>query len=1182
MMSSGAEGFTLEGIVEAVRVILDAASHPSSRQQAHALCEAVKCHPQAALYGFQLTTRQMPLSARLFGLNVLEHYVRTRMQLEEASALRDGVWALLGLVVAVPPAERRLMQEKTAMLIAQLALRIWPQCWPDFFDRLLELVVGVGSTLEQDAAAVVRTEMGLLMVRVLVDEIHPREGAATVAASGQLIWDDSRRPELQRALTVVLPAMIQRLYMLLPHCSRWTGPQMELMRPLLEALLTAFGSTALWVPLEAGPTIECVTALLRIAHTSPDLASTALDVFAIFAARPASPSEQLELVPPLFDAIVEPVGALLAAYATVEGYEHFKRLSDAFVTLCSTHIAHRKSPALPAQRLDAVLDLLIQLANFPSLLVVSNVVGSFWTPAARIERLFVHPAMRPRLPALFLFTLVTMAQAEASERRREPFNVEDFEPGDDEASADFKLLFASNQCRTMDLLRQAATHHPTVFMEFAVGALKTFVRERGGYAHMGGALSPAELAQWTALGHALESVLRAAGAALETASEAAGGAETDEARQRRTALIAQMDAVAAALWIDDPAATLHPDTLFAWLLPMRPLITGLGLLASPTFSPLVQHLFTLTLHYQVPAGLLHPPQRTIDMQVAVRARASATILRVCQGNPALFTPALDYLVGLFRQLPGLPALGKEARLLVEMLLVIAGAMGDSEQRAELLRLVLSPVMQALEAAAAAPIASLVGEQSSAPEAVAARRTITHTNGITYTVLTHLKRLAIAGDVRSIINQVVPPTARALAQIIRTLRTLPRFADEDARMMAGDVEEQQGGDQPPQSQSSSTTALVPTDRMLDSAIITQDPATLASAGAWLEMLRVCTFLNYGLLFGLAPHSMYSEAGLAPLGLEQAASISITQWTLMSKHLLGPLLLSCPESAVPGVRPVLAALLEEFGLRRLGRAWETHLASADRPEATSARGLQAEAARERLLSTATSILIVLLFDTLVPVGERDKRSDPTLDPAALKDPLRLSTAEGAHSPLARYIAHDPKLSASLLALLTSMLRWRPAITLGKTLAILLRWMPVLMSHPAHRPTLYGPVTASLLADAANTGLAESHGVIGMVLTELCKWNLLYPAPDNLFDLQLAAITPTMPQEVKGYFESSPTANIRAQRTAIKSIILKPLQLAGMTAAGVTSTAPRLPDRLVIIKKLKQLPEETSLDLASFFDQ
>jgi len=62
-----------------------------------------------------------------------------------------------------------------------------------------------------------------------------------------------------------------------------------------------------------------------------------------------------------------------------------------------------------------------------------------------------------------------------------------------------------------------------------------------------------------------------------------------------------------------------------------------------------------------------------------------------------------------------------------------------------------------------------------------------------------------------------------------------------------------------------------------------------------------------------------------------------------------------------------------------------------------------------------------------------------------------------------------------------------------------------------------------------------------------------------------------------------SIKAQRNLIKTQLIKAIQQQALAAVGVTSTIPRLPDRLVVLKKLKADQDaDVHLDLASLFDR
>lgn len=1119
--ASPCQDIPLDAIVEAVRVILEPTSNADLRGQAHALCEAVKRDAEAPRYGFELATLAMPLSVRLFGLNVLEEYVKARLDLGAAGRLRDGAWSLLALVVAVPASERRLMQDKTAGLVAQLALRIWPQYWPDFFDRLLALVAADGTSLEQDASSVIRTEMGLRMVRLVVQEIHPREGAG----EKKLLGDEARRPELQQALALVLPQMITRLYTLLPHCSQWPPGQLRVMQPLLEVLMEAFGSIALWVPLETGPTIACVTGLLQIARdANGELSGTALEVLALICARAPRPPEPSNLISALFDASVGPVGELLGRFASagLEGYDLFKRLADAFVTFCATNIANRKAPCLPS-RLDAVLDILVQLSNFPSLLVVSNVAGSFWTPAARCEALMKHPAMAARLPAIFLYTLVTMAQSRTAERAKEPFNAEDFDADDVEADADFDTLFATLQNRALDLLRHAASYYPHIVAGYCGNALHTFMAERGGPTQLMADLGPQGLAQWTSLIHATDAVLRACHARL---------LDSDTAPEEREAITQQVTALGQILCVfTEPATQLHTDTLYVWLTVLRTLITCLGAMDAPHFSVLVQQLFGLFLSYDCPPALQFAPDRALNMRTAVRARAGTTILRVCAAHPTRLLPALDHIIGLYRQ-----SGERERVVFIEMLLTIAGCLEDANQRGDLVRLVLEPLATSLAQLGALAtdwkqllnkcgLADLLpgrtldqDDPNASPSSTTLRRTISHTTSTLYSTLTQLKKLAIAPEIKHLISQLAPTVNDALSRLILCINVIfdsthfehPAVQPLWMRLCS---------DSSPDAKDAAMAEMPPTEKLLDAHMLADSMDTLPgkSLKGWLQMLRISVFMCYGQLYSLVP-SVAGLGGVVAL-FQNADHFSLSHWMLATKHLFTPLLLNAADPS--STHELVRLIVHRFGCVRLEAAWQLFLAASTpgtlTANATAGKSnLEAEQEQERLLTTATNSLLLMLFDILVPVGERDKKTDPSFDLAALKDPLRLLIPDGAHSPLARSIMHDRLLATHTLNLLAAIMRWRPTFA-GKVIAILSRWLPVLMQYQELHATLWGPVTASVITAVMDPSLSEIHAQCIALLTELYKWQLFYGY--DALDRHASAILPSVSSPLRVLSPSYP---------------------------------------------------------------
>jgi hypothetical protein len=870
--------------------------------------------------------------------------------------------------------------------------------------------------------------------------------------------------------------MMQRISALLPHCSGWNAEEMRLMKPLLESLMEAFGSISLWTLLEKTTVIGCLRGILKIARQSGELTSTALDVLLTFAARPSRPQET-DVMPAVFDAIVDDVRALLGIFATnADGYEHFKRLADVFVTMAATHLGHKKATCIPS-RLDAVLDVLLQLSNFPSLLVVSNVGGLFWNSVAKNEKIMNHPAMTTRLSNIFLYALMTLAQNKDEERRRTPYNRDDFEEddGDAEAEKDFEALFSTHQNRTMELLRQFAMHHPATLLQFCSGAISTFLAERP--TGLSADLGTVGLRQWDALMHATDGVLKACLGRLETEAVAEG--------------VKQLGTVLCT----DNVNAMHPATLYLWFVAMRALIPALGMVQSVVFVPLMQQMFSLTLSYTVPSTANWPIDKTPSMVFAITARAGTTILRVCHVQPTLFLPALDYIVSLFRQTSTL----RERRLFTEMLLIIAGCMEGPMQRVELVRLVLGPVAEALTTLAPPSLEVLLERAGFAelilretPTATEYRQHLINVNSLLYVVLTQLKKLAIAGDIRTLINQFVPTAIAALTQMIVVVhsaydRRRTVFPDrwdtvfgEDA--LAGDVP--------------ATEKLLDAEAMADS----MDSVSTKSLRGWFYMLRVSNYMNFG-LFGTLGSSALGGA-LEPV-LANCEAFSITQWTLLTKHLAAPMFLA---AVVQPSLPSMLLLVERFGLVQLEAAWQTFFRAQAAPDRSE---LRMETTLETLLTAATNALLALLYDVLCPISERDKRTDPVLDIVALRNSARRPVPEPSHSPLARMLISDDALCPKIVLLLAAMLRWKAALTLGKTLSILMRWLPLLMERSALHETLFGPILAALLAAVSSTQLGDHHPTVTAALTEFCKWQLVlgYDAMDR----QIHNILPgtTIPQ-------------------------------------------------------------------------
>lgn len=102
---------------------------------------------------------------RIFGLHFLEHALISRWNAFSAQEQVDFRQAIISLLLdglASSASEKRALKEKMAGLIVSIALRTWPQNWPDFRSFLSQLFSTGRLTL---------IEVGLMIIRSLAEDI---------------------------------------------------------------------------------------------------------------------------------------------------------------------------------------------------------------------------------------------------------------------------------------------------------------------------------------------------------------------------------------------------------------------------------------------------------------------------------------------------------------------------------------------------------------------------------------------------------------------------------------------------------------------------------------------------------------------------------------------------------------------------------------------------------------------------------------------------------------------------------------------------------------------------------------------------------------------------------------------------------------------------------------------------
>ncbi|KAJ9647075.1 karyopherin [Coniosporium tulheliwenetii] len=195
----------LSQLRKALDTAYDPHTSPELRQQATALLDEAKHHPQAPTYGFQLAIEKShPPTLRHYGLSMLEFsikYVWDEYNQQQADEITHLV---IQLARSISPQDPTFLRNKIAQLWTELAKRSWGDGWMDMDHHL---VAFWETSLEHRALV-------LYILETLSEDIFIREDAAAGV----------RGPELGRAcVDIFVPQAV-----LQEHFSkRETGPQVR-------------------------------------------------------------------------------------------------------------------------------------------------------------------------------------------------------------------------------------------------------------------------------------------------------------------------------------------------------------------------------------------------------------------------------------------------------------------------------------------------------------------------------------------------------------------------------------------------------------------------------------------------------------------------------------------------------------------------------------------------------------------------------------------------------------------------------------------------------------------------------------------------------------------------------------------------------------------------------------------
>ncbi|KAJ3168665.1 hypothetical protein HDU88_001558 [Geranomyces variabilis] len=438
----------LEQLVQALSTIYDSTASAEERRLANSLCESVKEHKEAPLWGHYLASKRnaKPDYLRHFGLSLIESSIAYKWNDgsygdEERSQLKDTVLDLVQNGTGDMFEEPVFIKEKVARLFVEVAKRMWPLGWTDM-DFILRRMYDENPT---------RREYVLLIYRSLVEDVFIFEDAVAELRKAELVTGIM-------AVTLSAPAL-ERLYaergtdvnltslgssssdfeILLKMMRadpenegwllRWTKAAEELHREwglqiqrrdvnaftterLAVLTLNALSVQLDWIPWRALQDSHVVYLLLSlIPSKSPSIRDASVDGLLVILSRHVPPSAVESTVPYLWQPLFaeRKLEGLLGAWASVqiidqaaafddEEYRFLKRLTQAVVAFGEVHIVGKKITTTPPN-FSMYLGFLLLISDHPSLLV-SSASAPLWFELLKHDHFKQTSELHAALPRL--------------------------------------------------------------------------------------------------------------------------------------------------------------------------------------------------------------------------------------------------------------------------------------------------------------------------------------------------------------------------------------------------------------------------------------------------------------------------------------------------------------------------------------------------------------------------------------------------------------------------------------------------------------------------------------------------------------------------------------------------------------------------------------------------------------
>jgi len=418
------------------------------RRQATELCDSFKVggsNEASALgvAGELLDASSSPDVARHFALQLLSHAIEGRWNSEEFEPQRLPLrQRLLQLLAQPPPGCAFFVRQKLGALVASVALREWPQRWPELFEQL-----GAIAQMGEDEA-----ELVLITVRTLGEEV--------MEYNSEL--EGSRRSDLTAALNeVALPAFMPFVYTVLDGSyarlstdATLDAAARERLQRLLRAVLSLLCAYMEWIPLAIIFQNNFVPALCRLL-LEDSLRTPVCEALLLLATRPVLKAgsgcvtkAECELASAQVVSMLQVLEGLIPSAMAIpadeqEAYHFVMRFCRLVTELCEHQLDVFLADPTELQR---ALGVLLRLSAHPSALV-----GSFplriWGIILRKQRLRENATVQGFFGQLAGQTLHLLPRVgrptEGNTHARAQFSAVDFE--DDVGAYDSFYGLAHNQ-----------------------------------------------------------------------------------------------------------------------------------------------------------------------------------------------------------------------------------------------------------------------------------------------------------------------------------------------------------------------------------------------------------------------------------------------------------------------------------------------------------------------------------------------------------------------------------------------------------------------------------------------------------------------------------------------------------------------------------------------------------------